>query len=176
MKKEYHKYIRWASLAAILAYLLIAAVQAGADIRAYDFYEGDWLQAFWDEVLDNLFGIGALVLLPIAWLVGEGMICLSKNGEKGKNGVAVWMNSLFAVSWLPAVFTIAASIYAGFCGFNAGIITPYYVHGLEAVWSALFWYLLAGTITMIFPVCLLIQIVFLLLRRKAVRQMQGENH
>lgn len=107
---------------------------------------------------------GFILALCIAWDLGCFLLWLSKKGRKTKKGAALWLQVLFLVSLLPYIVLLILCIHSYFVGVNTG----WWVSNMEYGWAAVrytaFWYLLILTGIPVLPVCIIIQIVYIIHR------------
>lgn len=89
---------------------------------------------------------------------------LSKKGRKTKKGTVLWFQVLFLASLLPYIILLALCIHSYFAGVNTG----WWVSNMEYRWAAVrytsFWHLLIQTGIQVLPICMIIQIAYIMHR------------
>lgn len=129
------------------------------DIRIYP----EEMRGILYYVKDYVFSpFGVLLLLCVIWDYGYFLMWLSRKRKKTINGIAIWYHVVFALSLLPYLFIIETAIHSYFAGINTGWWASNIEYGWNAVKYVIFWYGLFLTAFPVLPICLVIQIVYVI--------------
>ncbi len=122
----------------------------------------------------SVFGVilVASLLYQIGYLISF-LVKRSQQKKQDTDSQPKWFKALFAGSFVPAILLIIYSLSSYFCGFTF-IFSTYY--GWQAVYDTLFFTGLIFCMIPVLPLCLMIQIVYIIkaVKRRRSRRMSKQ--
>lgn len=107
---------------------------------------------------------GVITMIAVAYQIGYLLYWVVSRSQncKGKEQIVGWFRVVFIVSLFPYVFLIIRSLAASYWGYDTGFIISNKIYGFDAAITCFFWTAIGLCFIPIIPICLIIQIVYII--------------